>query len=183
MGRLVCGIVFNINILKACLEERACSSTKVKLNGIEVHFREVFHSVHAKVFEAHCVVGVQQISMLFRGFELHHCVLFCLVKKDTQLVIPLLKVVKTSILLYNISFKLLNQVLQLLGLVFSLGATSAHLLQSFLTFWILVSSKILILSIYVACLDATMNFDMTTQVIKNFVKYMYIYTYYYYKTR
>ena len=121
MGRLIGGIVFNVNIFRARLEERACSSTKVELNGAKVNFREVFHSVHAKIFKACCLVGVQQISKLFRSSELHYRVLFCLVKKDTQLVIPLLKVVKTSIFLYNISSKLFNQVLQLLGLVFSLG--------------------------------------------------------------
>ena len=54
------------------MEEGACSSTKVEFNGAKVHFGEVFHSVHAKVFEARCIVGVQQISVLFRGFELHH---------------------------------------------------------------------------------------------------------------
>ena len=115
------GIVLNINIHRARLEEGACSSTMVEFNGAKVHFREVFHSVHAKFFEAHCVVSVQQINVLFRGFELHHCVFFCLAEKGTQLVVPLLEVVKMSILLNSISFQLLNQVLQLLGLDFGLS--------------------------------------------------------------
>ena len=58
LGRLIGGIIFNVNILRAHLEERACSSTKVELNGAKVNFREVFHSVHAKIFKASCVVSV-----------------------------------------------------------------------------------------------------------------------------
>ena len=124
LGRQSGGIIFNVNIFRARLEERACSSTEVELNGAKVNFREVFHNVHVKIFKARCVVGVQQISEFFKCSELHYRVFFYLVKKGTQLVIPLLKVVKTSILLNNISFQLFNQVLQLLGLVFSL---SCHL--------------------------------------------------------
>ena len=112
---------YSMLIFRALLEERTCSSTKVELNGTKVNFREVFHSVHVKIFKARRVLGVQQISELFRGFELHYRVFFCLDKKGTQLAIPLLKMVKTSIVLYNISSKLFNQVLQLLGLIFSLG--------------------------------------------------------------
>ena len=57
MGRLSGGIIFNINIFRTRLEKRACS-TKVELNGAKVNFREVFHSVHTKVFKANCIVGV-----------------------------------------------------------------------------------------------------------------------------
>ena len=123
LGRLSGGIVFNINIFKARLEERTCS-TKVELNGAKVNFKEVFHSVHAKVFKASRVVGVQQISELFGSSKLHYRVFFGLVKKGTQLVIPFLKVVKMSVLLKNVSSELFDEVLQLFGLVFSL---SCHL--------------------------------------------------------
>ena len=92
---------------KTRLEERA-GNTKVKLDGAKVNFREVFHSIHTKVLKARRVVGVQQINELFRGSKLHYHVFFCLIKKGTQLVIPLLKVVKTSFLLYNISSELFN---------------------------------------------------------------------------
>ena len=87
LDKLSGGIIFNIHIFKACLEERACS-TKVELDGAKVNFGEVFHSVHTKVFKASRVVCVQQISELFRGSELHYRVFFCLIKKGTQLVIP-----------------------------------------------------------------------------------------------
>ena len=108
---------------KTRLEERA-GNTKVKLDGAKVNFKEVFHSVHMKVFKASCVVGVQQISELFGSSELHYNVFFGLVKKGTQLVIPFLKVVKMSVLLKNVSSELFDEVLQLFGLVFSL---SCHL--------------------------------------------------------
>ena len=82
LGRLSGGIVFNINIFKARLEERTYS-TKVELNGAKVNFKEVFHSIHAKVFKASRVVGVQQISELFGSFELHYHIFFGLIKKGT----------------------------------------------------------------------------------------------------
>ena len=44
LGRLGSGIILNINIFRVRLEERACS-TKVKLDGAKVNFREVFRSV------------------------------------------------------------------------------------------------------------------------------------------
>ena len=59
LGKLSGGIIFNINIFKTCLEERA-DSTKVKLDGAKVNFREVFHSVHTKIFKASRVVGVNR---------------------------------------------------------------------------------------------------------------------------
>ena len=52
-------VVFHIDVLGASLKKRAGSSNQVKFNGAKVHFREVFRSIHAKVFEARCVVGVQ----------------------------------------------------------------------------------------------------------------------------
>ena len=120
LGRLSGGIVFNINIFRARLEERTCS-TKVELNGAKVNFKEVFHSIHAKVFKASGVVGVQQISELFGSSKLHYRVFFGLIKKGTQLIIPFFKVVETSVLLNNVNSELFDEVLQFLGLVFSLG--------------------------------------------------------------
>ena len=70
LGRLSSDIVLNVNIFGACLEERACSSTNVELNGAKVDFRDVFYSVHSKIFKARCVVGVQQVSELFKCSEL-----------------------------------------------------------------------------------------------------------------
>ena len=125
--RLSGGIVFNINIFGARLEERTCS-TKVELNGAKVNFKEVFHSIHAKVFKASHVVGVQQISELFGSSKLHYRVFFGLIKKGTQLVIPFFKVVETSVLLNNVNSELFDEVLQFLGLVFSLGC---HLSPAF----------------------------------------------------
>ena len=58
LSRLSGGIILNINIFRARLEERACISTKVEFNGAKVNFREVLHSVHSKIFKARCVVGV-----------------------------------------------------------------------------------------------------------------------------
>ena len=107
LGRLGSGIILNINIFRARLEERACS-TKVKLDGAKVNFKEVFRSVHAKVFKPSPVVVVQQISELFRSSELHYRVFFGLVKKGVLLVISLLKVVKMSILFNNVSSELFN---------------------------------------------------------------------------
>ena len=80
LDRLSGGIIFNIHILRTRLEERACSAP-VELDGAKVNFREVFYSVHTKVFKASRVVGAQQISELFRGSELHYNVFFCLLRR------------------------------------------------------------------------------------------------------
>ena len=110
LGRLSGSIIFNINIFRTCLEKRAYS-TKVELDGAKVNFREVFHSVHTNIFIASSIVGVQQISERFGSSELQHIILFSLLKKGTQLIIPFLKVVKTSVIVNNVSFKLFDEVL------------------------------------------------------------------------
>ena len=155
------GIVLYIDIFWALLEEGACSSTtKVEFNGAKVNLRVVFHSVHLEILKAGYVVGVHQVSELLGRLKLCNRISLCFIKKGTQLIIPLLEVIKTSILLYSIGPQLLNQVLQLLGISLALAVISAHLLHSSLTSRILVSSMILVLSISVAYLDAAMNLDI-----------------------
>ena len=59
IGQLGRGIVLNINVLGAGLEKRAGSSIQVKLDGAEVHLREVFNSVHPEILKTCCIVAVQ----------------------------------------------------------------------------------------------------------------------------
>jgi len=47
MSRLGGGIIFNINILRTHLEERACSAN-VELNKVEINLREMLYGVHCK---------------------------------------------------------------------------------------------------------------------------------------
>ena len=110
LGRVSGSIIFDINIFRTRLEKRACS-TKVELDGAKVNFREVYHSVHTKVFKASNVVGVQQINELFGRSELRHSVLLGLLKKGAQLIILFLKVVKTSVLLNDVNSKFFDEVL------------------------------------------------------------------------
>ena len=93
-----------------------------------INLRKVFYSFHSEIFKAHFVVGVQQISKRFGRLELRNCISLGFFKKGTQLVIPLLKVIKMSILLYGISLQLLNIILQLFGIVLGLGRHLSPLL-------------------------------------------------------
>ena len=87
LGRQGCSIVLNIDVLRAGLKQRACSSSQIKLNGAKVHFREVFHSLHSKIFKACCIIGVQKLSIFVGRLELSYCVNLSIGKKSTQLVV------------------------------------------------------------------------------------------------
>ena len=72
IGWLGRGIVFNINVLRAGLEKRAGSSVQVKLDGAEVHLREVFNSIHPEIFKTRCIIAIQQVCKCFGRFELRN---------------------------------------------------------------------------------------------------------------
>ena len=120
LSRLSCGIVFNIDVLRTCLEERACS-TNIELDKAKVNIREAFHGVHVEVLKTNSIVLVQKIGELTGRFKILNSISLGLLKKDMKLVVPLLKMVKTSILLDNIYFKLFDEVFQLLHTVHGLS--------------------------------------------------------------
>ena len=67
LGRLGGSVVINVYIFRTRLEKRACS-TKVELDGAKANFREVFYSIHMKIFKASSVVRAQKASELARSF-------------------------------------------------------------------------------------------------------------------
>ena len=144
---------------KANLKERACS-TNVELDKAEVNFIEAFNNVQMEVLKTSSIVLFQKVSELVRCFEFLNSISMGFFKKGTKLVIPLLKMVKTGILLDSISLKLLDEVLKSLTSSMALAVTSTLPLQSACTLLVFASNLILSLSIFVACLDATMNFDV-----------------------
>ena len=78
--RKCASVVLDIDVLWACLKERASGSTKIELyNKIKVG--EVLCNVQPEVFEPSCVVLVQQVSELLGRLELYNCVLLCLFEK------------------------------------------------------------------------------------------------------
>ena len=80
LSRLGSGIVLNVDIFRAHLKKKACS-TNVELDGAEVNFWEAFLSVHTEIFKASSIISVQKINILFGSFELHNSVLFGFLKK------------------------------------------------------------------------------------------------------
>ena len=97
MGRLCGGIIFNLDILKACLKERACN-TNVELDKAEVNLREAFNSVQTEVLKTSSIILVQKVSELARCSEFLNSISLGFFKKGTKLVVPLLKMVKGSLL-------------------------------------------------------------------------------------
>ena len=92
------------------MEERASSSTKIELYGTKIKVGEVLSSVQLEVLEPSYIVLVQQISKLLGRLKLCNCVLLCLFEKGVQLVVLLLKMVKTSIILKDIRLELFIEV-------------------------------------------------------------------------
>ena len=88
------------------MEERARSNTKVELYSTEIKVGEVLNGVQPEVFEPSCIVLVQQIGKLLGRLKLCNCVPLSLFKKGVQLVVFLLKMVKTSILFKDIRHEL-----------------------------------------------------------------------------
>ena len=109
-------IVLNVDIFKSRLKERVCS-INIELDGARVNFREAFFSVHTKIFKASSVVLVQKDDKLTGSFELLNSIFFGYFEKGVKLVIPFLKMVKTSILFDDVSLKLFDEVPQLLYLI------------------------------------------------------------------
>ena len=105
MGRLCGGIIFNLDILKARLKKRACS-TNVELDKVEVNLREAFNSVQTEVLKTSSIILVQKVSELARCSEFLNSISLGFFKKGTKLVIPLMKMDKTGILLDDIGLKL-----------------------------------------------------------------------------
>ena len=159
LGRLGRSIVVNINIFRTRLDKRPCS-TKVELNGAKVNFQEAFLFIHMKIFKASIIICVQKVSKLSGSFELHNSVLFGFLKKGAQLVILLLKMVKTGILFDMSALSSSTRFCSSLAMFVALATTSAQPLQPSLTSQIPVLSCILVSSILVAYLDVAMNFDI-----------------------
>ena len=89
MSKLGGGIVFNIDIFGTRLEERACNAN-VELNRVEINLKETFYSVHAKVLKTNSIVFVKKISELAECLEILDGISLGLLKKDVELVIPIL---------------------------------------------------------------------------------------------
>ena len=100
------------------MEERASSSAKIELYGTKIKVGKVLRSVQHEVLEPSCIVLVQQINKLLGRLELCNCVLLCLFEKGPQLVVLLLKMVKTSILFKDIRLELFIEVSKLFSLLF-----------------------------------------------------------------
>ena len=92
------------------MEERASSSTKIELYSTKIKVGEVLSSVQPEVLEPSGIVLVQQISKLLGRLKLYNCVPLCLFEKGVQLVVLLLKMVKTSIILKDIRLELFIEV-------------------------------------------------------------------------
>ena len=120
LSRLGSSIILDVDIFKSRLKKRACS-TNIELDGAEVNFKKAFFSVHTKVFKASSVVPVQKDSKLIGSSKLLNSVFLSFFEKDTRLIIPLLKMVKTGILFNSINLNLFDEVLQLLDLVHRFG--------------------------------------------------------------
>ena len=64
-----------------------------------------------KIFKASSIVCIQKVSKLFESSELHNSVIFGILKKGAQLIIPFLKIVKTGVLFDDVILELFDEVL------------------------------------------------------------------------
>ena len=132
--RQSCGVILNVGVFRAGMKQRACgSSVQIEYNGAEVHIRELLCSVHPEIFKARCIVGVQDVSVLFGHFKLGHCILFCLRKKSALLVIFLFNSSRRRSFFVASAFNSSTKVFKPFASSLALVATSAHFLASSFT--------------------------------------------------